>query len=106
MENGISSSFVRDFVLSRRVGEGDLSVGEDVFPSSGTGGFDVEDEEFDEVRGGGEGGEGISPVDGGGEVDGVESGGIDELEGVGDSSADGEGAVGRRRARECQLRFD
>jgi len=49
VEDGISTSFVRDFVLGRRVGEGDLSVGEDVLSSSGTGGFDVEDEELDQV---------------------------------------------------------
>lgn len=96
VEDGVGASLVRDLVLGRRVGERHLRVGEDVLATRGPSRLDVEDEELDQVRRGGEGGEGVAPVDGGGEVDGLEGGGVNELKGVGDTGADGEGAKEER----------
>jgi hypothetical protein len=98
VEGSVSSSLVRRLVLSvGRVGKGDLGVGEDVLSSSRSRGLDVEDEELYEVGDVGESGEGITPVDSRGKIDGVEGSRIDEVDGVGDASADGEGAEGGGR---------
>ena len=72
-------------------GAGDGGFGEEeaAFLHGRGDGLDVHDDEFGEGLDVGEGGEGLAPVDCGGDFGGLEGRGVEEVEGRGDAVADG-----------------